>query len=267
MIDALHYEFVQNALLAGLLVSIACGIIGSLIVVNRMVMLSGGVAHAAYGGIGLAIFCGLSPFLGAGLFSVAVALIMGILTLKNRERADTIIGVIWAVGMAIGIISIDLSPGYNVDLMSYLFGSILTVSHNDLWLMAGLDIIILGVIFLRYREFIAMSYDEEFAGLRGIPVRRLYFTLLVLSALTVVVTIQVVGLILVIALVTIPPYLAEQYTRSLGQMMVVSTAFSALFTVVGLYLSYRFNLTSGATIIMVAAVVYGIVFGIGWLRR
>jgi len=255
MPEALHYEFMRNALAAGLLLSVACGVIGTLVVVNRMVFISGGVAHAAYGGIGIAFFFGIPPLLGASLFSVLAAVIMGTLSLRHRHRIDTVIGAVWAGGMALGIVLIDLTPGYNVDLMSYLFGSILTVPRGDLLLMAVLDAVVVAVVFLLYRNFLAMSYDEEFASLRGVPVRALYFLLLVLTSLTVVMTIRAVGLILVIALLTIPQFIAERIARSLAVMMAFSCMLGAVFTIAGLWLSYVFNLTSGASIIMVAVAV------------
>jgi len=253
MIEALHFEFMRNALLAGLLTSIACGIIGTLVVVNRIVFISGGIAHAAYGGVGLAFFLGISPIIGAAGFSLLISAIMALVTLKNKQRADTIIGVLWAVGMALGIILIDLSSGYNVDLMSYLFGSILAVPTSDLLLMGAVDLIVLVVVAMYYNSFLAMSFDEEFALAAGVPVKTLYFVLLAMMAFVVVMVIRVVGLILVIALLTIPPYIAERYSQSLRGMMVLSVVLSAIFSFLGLWLSYFFNLTSGATIIMVAA--------------
>jgi zinc transport system permease protein len=250
--EALHFEFMRNALLAGVLVSITCGVIGTLVVVNRIVFISGGIAHAAYGGIGLAFYMGFPPPLGAALFSFAASMVMGVASLKSKHRADTVIGVMWAVGMALGIILIDLTPGYNVDLMSYLFGSILTVPKIDIWFMLCLDIVIFFVVLIFYKEFLAMSYDEEFSFVVGIPVKTLYFVLLGMIALAVVMIIRVVGLILVIALLSIPPYIAEKYTTTLGKMMALSTVLGMLFTIVGLWFSYRYNLTSGATIIIVA---------------
>ncbi len=253
MIEALSFTFVQHALIAGILVSFAAGIIGSLVVVNRMVFLAGGMAHASYGGIGLAVYFGLPIFLGASLFAVAAALLIAYLTLHDRHRIDTFIGLIWAVGMAIGIILIDLTPGYNVDLMSYLFGSILAVSRGDLWFMGGLLVVILGVVTFWYRDILAVSYDSEYASLRGVNVGFFYSLILVLSALTVVIAIKVVGLILVIAMLTIPVYIAERLSRSLWGMMMLSGIIATLFTLGGLWLSYSYDLTSGASIIMVSA--------------
>ena len=250
--EALQFEFMQNALLAGLMTSIICGIMGTMVVVNRIVFLSGGIAHSAYGGIGLAFFLGWPYLVGTLSFSLAAAMLMAAITLKARHRADTIIGVIWALGMAIGIILLDLTPGYNVDLMSYLFGSILTVPTSELWTMLVIVVIILSVITLFYKNWLALSYDEEFARIRGVPVNFLYFTLIGMLATTIVLVIQVVGLILVIALLTIPPYIVEKYSSSLVQMMIGACLLGVVFTVSGLWLSYIFDLTSGATIILVA---------------
>lgn len=254
MLEALSFEFMQNAIIAGLLVSIASGIIGSLIVVNRMVFLAGGIAHTSYGGIGIAIYFGLPIFLGASIFSVSAALLMAYLTINQRERIDIFIGLIWAVGMAIGIILVDLTPGYNVDLMSYLFGSILAVSSSDIYYMGTLLVSIILIVTLFYRDILAVSYDSEYATLRGINVKIFYTLILVLSALTVVIAIKVVGLILVIALLTIPIYIAEKIANSLYGMMIVSGLLSSLFTILGLILSYSYNLTSGAAIIIVSAI-------------
>mgnify|MGYP006138669069 CR=1 FL=1 len=253
MLDILNYEFIQNAILAGLLVSIASGIIGSLIVVNRMVFLAGGIAHTSYGGIGLAVYFGLPIFLGASVFAVFAALLIAMITLNQREKIDTFIGLIWAVGMAIGIIFVDLTPGYNVDLMSYLFGSILAVSSSDLTYMSILLSAIILIVTLFYREILAVSYDSQYASLRGINVKFFYTLILVLSALTVVIAIKIVGLILVIALLTIPIYIGEKISNSLGMMMFASGILSSLFTLAGLWFSYQFDLTSGASIILVSA--------------
>jgi zinc transport system permease protein len=259
--DALQLEFMRNAVAAGLLVSLICGVLGTLVVVNRIVFISGGIAHAAYGGIGLALYSGVSPALGATLFSVAVSMVMGIASIKSKERADTIIGVMWALGMALGIIFTELTPGYNVDLMSYLFGSILSVPGSDIWYMLCLNLVVLLFVFYFYKELIAMSYDEEFSFVVGIPVRALYFVLLGLISLSVVMIIRVVGLILVIALLTIPPFIAEKYTGSLGKMMVLSSLLSMVFTLAGLWVSYQLNLASGATIIMVAGFAFFLSLG------
>lgn len=256
MVEALQFEFMRNALLAGVTASILCGVIGSLIVVNRLVFLSGGIAHSAYGGIGLAFFLGLPYMVGAVAFSFVSAMVMAAVSARSKQRADTIIGVMWAGGMAVGILLIDMTPGYNVDLMSYLFGSILSVPQSDLIWMALVGTAILLLVFYFFNDLLVMSYDEEFAMVRGVPVKRLYYMLIGIVAITVVMVVQVVGLILVIALLTIPPYIAEKYTSSLVQMMLLSCCLGVVFTTGGLWLSYSFDLTSGAAIIFLAGVVF-----------
>jgi zinc transport system permease protein len=264
--NVLALDFMQNALLAGLLASLACGVIGSLVVVNRQVFMAGGVAHAAYGGVGLAFFLGL-PVLPCTLaFTVLAALIMALVSFSRIDRADGIIGIMWAAGMAFGIILMDLTPGYNADLMSYLFGSLLAVPDGDIRLMLALDACILGVAAFWYKDFLSMSFDMEFARSTGVPVRTLYALMQVLTAVTVVMVIQVAGLILVIALLTIPPMLAEMYTNSLWRMMVLATLASLLFCLGGLALSWHFDLTSGASIIALATLGYLTGWGLRGLK-
>lgn len=245
-------NFMQNAFLAGFLVSIACGIIGSLTIINKMTFIAGGVAHGAYGGLGIAFFLGINALLGATLFSIALALLIAFITLKNSSRTDSVIGALWAFGMAVGIVFIDITPGYNVDLMSYLFGSILAVPRSDLYFMFFVDILFLVFVVVCYRQLCAISFDKEFALLRGVRVALMYYILVVMMALCVVVTIGVVGLILVIALLTIPPYISEKFCKNLATMMILATILSTIFCFLGLFLSYHFNLTSGASIILVA---------------
>lgn len=266
LIQVLSLPFMQHALLAALLASLACGMIGSLVVVNRLVFMSGGIAHAAYGGVGLAFFLGLPVLPCTVGFTLGASLLMGVLTLKRQERTDTLIGVLWAAGMAVGILLLDLTPGYNVDLMSYLFGSLLAVPGSDLWLMSGLVLLVLACVGWFYRDLQAFSFDREFAATRGIPVTLLHFLLLAMVALSVVMIIRVVGLILVIALLTIPAHLAERLTTSLASMMLMASGLSALFCLSGLFLAYLFDLTSGASIIAVATTVFLGVLGTGIQR-
>lgn len=252
MLEALQYEFIQNALLSGILISIAAGVIGSLVIVNRITFLAGGIAHSSYGGIGIAIYLGIPVLFGATVFSIIVAIIIAMLTLNDKKRIDSIIGIMWATGMAIGIVFVDLTPGYNVDLMSYLFGSIIAVPTSDIWYMFALDIGIIALVTFFYREFLTISYDPQFAQLRGINIKFFYTLLLVLAALTVVAAIKVVGLILVIALLTIPTYIAEIFSNRLSKMMILSALFATCFTIIGLSISYMYDISSGASIILVA---------------
>jgi len=260
-VELLSQGFVQHALVAAVLVSLAAGIVGALVVVNRLVFMTGGIAHTAYGGVGTAIFLGLPVLPITAVFTAGAALILGGLSVKRRERTDTLIGVIWAAGMAFGLILVDLSPGYQVGLMTYLFGSILTVGVRELWLMGGIDALVLGLTLYYYRDLLSFSFDPVFARTRGIPVTGLYLMLLMLVAQTVVMMIQVVGLLLVIALLTLPPYLAQRYTRTLGGMMALSAGLSLLFCLVGLYTSYWFDIGSGPAIIATASVIYLFVVG------
>ena len=250
------YGFMRNALLAGVLVSIACGIIGTLVVLNRIAFISGGIAHAAYGGVGIAYFLGADPVLGAVGFSLLSSLAMGLVHRKEGQRADTIIGVMWAIGMAIGIIFLSLSPGYKADLMSYLFGSILAVSTMDLWLMAGIALLSLVFMLLFYWQLLALSFDQTFATVRNVPVGPLYLAMITLIGLTVVIAMRVVGLIMVIALLTIPPAIANLYLKDMRAIMALSATLSLLFCTIGLIISYVLNFPSGAVIILVAGLAY-----------
>ena len=259
MFEILQYDFIQNALIAGILISIAAGIIGTLVVVNKITFLTGGIAHSAYGGIGIAIFLGIPVLFGATVFAVLTAILIAIITLKNRSRIDAIIGMMWASGMAIGIIFVDLTSGYNVDLMSYLFGSIIAVSSEDIIYMTLLDIFIIAIVVYFYKEILSVSYDSEIASLRGINVKFFYTLILILSALCVVAAIKAVGLILVIALLTIPTYLAETFATKLSSMMIISSILATMFTISGLVVSYFYDISSGASIIMVAVVALGVV--------
>jgi len=256
IVDALQFAFMRHALAAGLLVSVACGVIGTFVVVKRIVFVSGGVAHAAYGGIGLGYFLGINPVVGAIAFSLAAAVGMGLVQRKTRERADTLIGVMWAIGMALGIILIDLTEGYKADLMSYLFGSILAVPSSDLLIMLILDVVIILIVTLFYKELLAVSFDEAFATVENIPVNGIYLLLMGMIALTVVMVMRVVGLILVIAMLTMPAAISAQFVKDIRRMMVLASGLGAVFMLGGLWLSYFLDLTSGATIILFSGTAY-----------
>lgn len=282
IIEALQLTFMRNALTAGVLVSIACGIIGTYVVINRIVFISGGIAHAAYGGIGLGYFFkynllpvwfagsalvldqrpGYFPLVGAVIFSLGAALAMGWVQRNTQERADTIIGVMWAVGMSIGIIFVDLTKGYKVDLMSYLFGSILAVEKSELLIILLLDLIIITLVSLFYKELLALSFDKTFTTIQNVPVNAINSILLCLIALTVVILMRVVGLIMVISMLTIPAAISGQFVKDMKKMMLLSIALGIVFNVGGLWLSYAWNLTSGASIILVAGSSYLLSMGL-----
>jgi zinc transport system permease protein len=261
--DLQQFSFLQYALLAGLLASLACGVIGSFVVVKRITYIAGGISHTVLGGIGAALYlervCGwdwVNPLYGALIAALIAAVIIGLVSLRAKEREDTIIGAVWAVGMAVGVLFIARTPGYSTDLMSYLFGNILMVSAQDLWLLVGLDVLVLGFALAFYNQFLAVCFDEEFSRLRGVRVELCYLLLLCLTALTVVVLVTVVGIVMVIALLTLPTAVSGHFARSLGQMMAASALCCALFTTAGLILSYGPNYPPGATTIIVAAGVY-----------
>lgn len=249
-------QFLQMALIAGLLASIGCGVIGTFVVVKRITFLAGGIAHSVLAGMGAAIYFDFDPLLGALLAAIVSALLIGWIRLQWQTREDTLIGALWATGMAVGLLFISQTPGYTSNLMSYLFGNILLVPEQDLWFMAALDGILLITVLLFYRQFLATIFDEEYARLRGIPVNLFYLLLLCLIAVTVVLLIHVVGLILVIALLTLPAAIAGHYTHSLSQMMLLATLLGSLFTSGGLALSYAPNLPAGPSIILLAGLAY-----------
>ncbi|PCI24329.1 MAG: hypothetical protein COB67_11725 [SAR324 cluster bacterium] len=267
MLEALEFEFFQHAMIAGVLSAVLCGIIGVLVVVNRIVFISAGTAHAAYGGIGLAFYLGW-PILWTTMgFSMVATVIMAWVIRHRKHRADSIIGVLWAGGMALGIILTDLTPGYHPDLMSYLFGSILAIPVEELYYILGMDIFVTFIMLFYYREFVSFSYDEEFSRVRGVPVDWLYLLLLLMISLSVVLLIRVVGLIMIIALLTIPPLIVEPYAKSMGRMMLGATGLSVIFAIGGLWLSYSLDISAGASIIAVAVAGYGISFLMQIMRR
>ncbi|MEE8373459.1 MAG: metal ABC transporter permease [Dehalococcoidia bacterium] len=262
MLEALlEYEYMRYALFAGLLASVACGIVGTYVAVKKMTFISGGISHASFGGIGLGFYIGISPVLGALIFALLSALGMGLATRMAKLPEDAAIGMMWVVGMALGILFIDLTPGYAPDLSSYLFGNILLVPFSDLVTALILDVVIILVVVLLYKEFLAVSFDEEFGTAVGVPTGVLYFVLLCLIALTVVVLVRVVGIILIIALLTMPPAMARQFTFDLRKMMFLSVLFGAVFTVGGLWLSYEYDVASGATIILFGGALFLVTMG------
>lgn len=252
----LEHSFLQRALLAGLLASFACGVTGSYVVIKRMSFISGGIAHAVLGGMGIAYFLGGNPLLGAIPAALLFGLLIGIITLQETAYQDTVIGAIWAIGMAIGIIFIYKTPGYAANLFSYLFGNILMVAWPDIWMLLLLNAIIVTVVILFYKGLLAVCFDAEFARVQGIGVTSLYLLLLSLVALTVVVLVKVVGIILVIALLTLPASIARQWVEGIRMMMLIASIASLLFIVTGIVVSYPYELPVGATVVLVTGVFF-----------
>lgn len=258
MFEIFQYPFMQKAIVAAVLISVACGVVGSYVVIKRIVSLSGAISHAAFGGVGMGYFLGVNPVLAAIPFSIVSAMAIGGVRQVAKISEDTAIGILWSVGMAIGVIFINLTPGYAPDLFSYLFGSILTVSNSDLLIMLVLDLIIVAVVYIFRREFLAVSFDEEFSSVTGVHALGIYLLLLALVALSVVVLIKAVGVILLIALFTIPAAIAKQYSYNIRNLMILATVIGIILTTTGLILSYIFDLASGATIVMVLAAAFAI---------
>ncbi len=255
--------FLQMALWASLLASVSSGIIGSFVVVKRIAFIGGSISHSILGGMGLCLWlqrvygiAWLDPLWGAFGSSLLSAWLIGWIHLNYRQREDSVIAVVWSTGMAIGVIFISLTPGTNVELMNFLFGNILWVSPRDLALLLVLDLTILTLVALYYRKLLALCFDEEQALLQGVAVKRLYLLLLSLVALTIVLLIQVIGTILVIALLTIPAAMASLFTNRLLTLMGIASALTALFSVLGLGASYELNWPPGATISLIAAAAY-----------
>jgi zinc transport system permease protein len=253
-----EYTFFRNAVFAAILASVTCGIVGSYIVARRMVFISGGITHASFGGIGIAYFLGMNPVLGAAVFSVLSAIGIEYVSGKTNVREDSAIGILWSLGMALGIIFVFMTPGYAPNLMSYLFGSILTVGKTDLWLMLGLSALIAGFFIRYYHLILFVAFDEDYARSHRISVNFLKYIIISLVALTIVMNIRVVGIILVISFLTIPQSTANLFTHNLKKMMILSTLIGILGSLSGIYISYFLNIPSGATIIFVFVLIFGI---------
>ncbi|KYZ77811.1 hypothetical protein AXX12_17265 [Anaerosporomusa subterranea] len=262
MIDGLfQFAFLQHAVISAILASIVCGVMGAIISEKKLVMMSGGIAHTAFGGIGLGHFLKIEPMIGALGFAVCAALGIARIQRGTRTNSDLLIGMFWSLGMALGILFIALTPGYPPDMSSYLFGDILTVSRLDINLMLVLDAVIVFAVWAYFPLLKAFLFDEEFARVLGINTRLLENLLYVLIALTIVIVIRVVGIILVIALLTIPPAIAKQFSYDLKTIMLLSIGFGITFCLSGLWLSYELHLSSGAAIILIAVAGYLVASG------
>ena len=266
------FQFLRNALIVGILASISFGIIGTYVVTRRISYLAGAISHSAFGGIGAALYLNhtfglswLTPMMGAVVSALAAAIITGMVSLYAREREDTVIGAIWSVGMAAGLIFIDLTPGY-FELSSFLFGDILLISTNDISLVLMLDAFIVTVVLFFYNRLLAVCFDDEFAALRGINAHGYYIFLLCLTALTIVLLVRIVGIVMVIALLTLPSAVAGKFTTRMGQMMLLSIFFCMAFNTAGLALGFYQGLSSGPTIILIAGLTYLIVLSLQKLK-
>lgn len=247
--EIFEYRFLMNATLACLLAGIACGVVGTYIVCRRQVFLSGGITHASFGGIGMAYYFGADPVLGALVFAVLSALGIETFASGRDVREDSAIGILWSVGMAIGVIFIYLTPGYAPNLMSFLFGNILSVTTANIIWMAVADAVILAVFTIFHRPIMYIAFDRSFSASQNMPVRAAGYVMAALTAATIVISIRVVGVVLLISLLTAPAVAANMLTKKMGRIMTVASALAALNAFAGLYVSYRTNIPSGASII------------------
>lgn len=261
--DLIELPFLQNALLAGILCSLATGVVGTFVVLRRITYIAAAISHCILGGLGAAKYMSvvwgwtwLKPIHGAIVTALLSALIIGIISIRAKEREDTVISALWAIGMAAGILFIFKTPGYNEDMMSYLFGNILMVAREDLYIVAILDAIVIGSVFLFYRQILAVCFDEEFARTRGVNVEFYYLIILCLTALTVVLTVSVVGIIMVIALISLPVAVSSRFFNRVWKIMLGAVILSMVFTSGGLFLSYAPDLPSGAVTILLAGITY-----------
>ena len=256
--ELLHYTFFQHALLGSLLASIVCGIIGTYIVTRRLVFISGGITHASFGGIGIGLYTGISPLLSAGIFAVLSAFGVEWLSKRKDMREDSAIAVFWTFGMAIGIIFSFLAPGFAPDLSAYLFGNILTITPTDLWMLAGLSVL-LGAFFICFlNPIVYIAFDREYARSRQIPVTLFEYILMMFIALTIVACLRMVGIVLVISLLTLPQMTANLFTQSFKSIIGLSIVFGYMGCLGGLFLSFQLQVPSGAAIIFFSILVYAL---------
>lgn len=267
MIDILAYDFMQRALLAGIFAGILCSYVAFFVVLKRLAFVGVGISHSAFGGVAIGLFLGIDPVLTGGIFAVLVAWAIGFASRHGNIHEDVSIGVFFSVAMAFGITLVGLIKGYYVDLFSFLFGNILAVNVQDLWVLAGSGGVVILLLNIFFKELLFMCFDEEMAMANGIPVNFLHYLLLTCIAVTVVVAVKVVGVILASALLVIPAAAAYELTRNFRLMLVISVAAGILSAVGGLCLSYYFNLPSGSTIVLLAGALFLAAFSFSPRRR
>jgi zinc transport system permease protein len=260
IIELLEYDFFQKAIYASILTGLICGLIGTYIVAKRIVFISGGITHASFGGIGIAYFYGLSPLLGATIFAIGSALGIHKLSENKKFREDSLIGIFWATGMAIGILFIFMTPGYSPNMMSYLFGSILTVSYTQIYLMLALAIITTALFIFLFRPIFYIAFDNEYAQTHNLPVKTFNALLMCLVALAIVLSINVIGIILAIAYLTIPQAIANIFFKSFKSLLIASTIICPIGSLIGLIVSALLDFPSGATIIIVFVLIFLLAF-------
>jgi zinc transport system permease protein len=259
----LSYQFMQNAVIAGILGSILCGIVGTFVVTKKLVFISGGISHIAFGGLGLAYLVGIHLNIGAIGFAVLTAIILHKVQKTRSISSDSMIGILWAAGMALGVVFMYLRQGYPPNLMSYLFGNILTVTHTDLYILAGFTFITVVLVATLFKEFVAISFDSEFARIRSLPVDLLEFVLMILIAISIVMLIQIVGVLLVIAMLVIPPTIARSVSNKFAPIIFLSSLIGFLMIIIGMIAAYFLDVPTGPTIVLSGVVLLLIVKVVG----
>ncbi len=252
--ELFQYRFLANALMAAVLSGITCGIMGTYVVSRRTVFISGGITHSSFGGIGMAYFLGWNPILGATLFALLSAIGIEFASDRMKVREDSAIGIIWSVGMALGIIFIFLTPGYAPNLTAILFGNILTVTRVDLIASSALAVAVATVFALWMRPVMYVAFDREFSRSQGVPVRLISYGMAILTALTIVFSIRAVGIVLLISLLTFPVVIVNSLTKSFPKIIVWSAAAATLANIAGLWASWRWDIPTGAATIFVLTV-------------
>jgi zinc transport system permease protein len=256
MLEILQYQFFQNALIVSVLASIAAGVVGTYIVVKRMSLISGSIAHAAFGGLGVSYYLNANPLIGGIIFSLLSAFGIAVLRKSAKNRLDTLLSFLWATGMAIGLVFIFLTPGYATDLFTYLFGNILLVSQVDIITIFVLDILILSTVFLMFNSILSVVFDEEYSETRNMQVTLVNMILFGLIALTIIATIRVVGIVLMIAILTIPAAISQLFYKTVKEIMITSSVITLFSIVTGLFISYYINFSTGPIIVLMLSSIY-----------
>lgn len=252
--NILSYDFLTNALVACILSGVTCGIVGSYVVARRMVFLSGGITHASFGGLGIALYAGINPIVGALGFATLSSLGIEFASRKGRMREDSAIGIIWAVGMAIGAVFMSLRPGYATDLTSYLFGNILLVDRVDIVWLASLTLFIVVGAVLWLRKIMYVTFDESYARSQGIRAQRVAYVMAIIVAVTIVLSIKVMGIILLLSLLTMPTVIANTFTKDYRRIALYSALVAVVGNVTGFILSYGYDLPTGSCIIFILTI-------------
>lgn len=267
MFDLLKYSFIQNALISCLFASIICGIIGTVVIEKKMMMLSGGIAHTAFGGVGLGYFLGFNPLIGALAFSVMASIGIGTARKRKNTNSDILTILLWSFGMALGVLFIGLASGVNTNMSSYLFGSILTVLNIEIIYMAIIVVIVLIMFLMFYNDLKIYIFDEEFAKTIGLKTNVLEYTMLILIALSTVVLIRSVGIILLLALLTAPAATAKIISKKFNRRIIISIILGVIYSILGIYLSVLLDIAAGATIVILSVVIYSLSYLINLIRK